>query len=725
MFAGCLAETSSSDRRDEGTSSVDFGDLDAVMRAGTEGEDVAFKNLEGEGARDIAEKWADSGRMRRKLSVMKQYLPTSQRRVVERILDGKYDTATTKIPEPVRRKSTKGITERPRSSSPPARAAEKRKPAFQGRATIEQSEAAMARIQRQPSVPKALRSPEPDSETDDDENHEALAMYLFGAQASTPPKSHSYGVMNADMTSSSLSSSPTQQPIAGPSRLVRLPSEMPLTPTSKRGSQDLSLWLKSSSSPAPEDPQTPCRRTQTQNVRASERDATEEPRTPRRATTLSSPCEVSSAGKRKAIAIPTPDTKIRRLPLHGKGKIRDKGEHTPHPQGHSIMPLLVSAAAVSHKRGSPTEVSPSNSMTALPSSSPPLEGQGPLLDFRNLGKRPRVHSAVGGEDDSSDGDKANHKDEKSTGSPKRRRLNGKTTTPLPTSKTSANTTTALHAPSQTAGPGSAGSHRPQGSTATRISTKERMEVEVTIARTERVNVVSSTSRIKQTMDAIAVSVTATSSRTAEAGADLFSVSPAATTAATAGSSGTPSNSKVHHLHAASKAKTMGKDKSRQDARMERLTIAERLAKAVPAHYVSPSYKARQAGEGGREQRHHPKPKHKDDPDPGESASACASSSSPGPGSEANASARVRIRVSDNGTANKKSSKCDGTATAAAVAARRDWEVPSKLPSQDEEMEQEVAARIAMQRAGFQRQLSLGVRPGLFVPRLRCLESQEE
>ena len=255
MFAGCLAETSSSDRRDEGTSSVDFGDLDAVMRAGTEGEDVAFKNLEGEGARDIAEKWADSGRMRRKLSVMKQYLPTSQRRVVERILDGKYDTATTKIPEPVRRKSTKGITERPRSSSPPARAAEKRKPAFQGRATIEQSEAAMARIQRQPSVPKALRSPEPDSETDDDENHEALAMYLFGAQASTPPKSHSYGVMNADMTSSSLSSSPTQQPIAGPSRLVRLPSEMPLTPTSKRGSQDLSLWLKSSSSPAPEDPQ--------------------------------------------------------------------------------------------------------------------------------------------------------------------------------------------------------------------------------------------------------------------------------------------------------------------------------------------------------------------------------------------------------------------------------------------------------------------------------------
>ena len=76
---------------------------------------------------------------------------------------------------------------------------------------------------------------------------------------------------------------------------------------------------------------------------------------------------------------------------------------------------------------------------------------------------------------------------------------------------------------------------------------------------------------------------------------------------------------------------------------------------------------------------------------------------------------------DNGTANKKSSKCDDTV----AAVRRNWEVPSKLPSQDEEMEQETAARIAIQRAGFQRQLSLGVRPGLFVPRLRCLESQEE
>ncbi|PIL22722.1 hypothetical protein GSI_15415 [Ganoderma sinense ZZ0214-1] len=703
MFAGCLAESSSSDRRGEGTSLVNFGDLDAAMRTGTEGEDVAFKNLEGEGARDIAEKWADSGRMRRKLSVMKKYLPSSQRRIVEQILDGSYRPTMTKIPEPVRRKPAGDNTKPSRSSSPLSRSAPKQKPAFQGRATIEQSEAAMARIQRQHSVPKALRSPEPDSETDDDdhdEKHEALAMFFFGDQASTPAKSHSYGVLNADMTSSSLSSSPiSQQPVAGPSRIVRLPTDMPLTPTSKRGSQDLSHWLKSSSSPAPDDPQTPCRRTQTQDVRVATPGTTGGPRTPRRATTLSSPCELSSARKRKMNAIPTPDTKTRRLSFSAKGKDKNKGEHITHAQGHSLLPLLASAAVISAKRVSRAEVSPAN-VPCLASAS--HESQGPLLDFRNLRKRPRAYSPIADEDDCRDQhDDAGDKD--TSPSPKRRRTYAKPAGPLPVSRAPATTTSALHS-SRAVGADGLDPHptsRHPRSRGKRTSAGEDIEVEVGGACNEAINLASSTTQI---MGAIAVSVAATS-RSAEARVDPLSVSLAA---AATGSSGTPLNSKVHSLHPASKVKSMSKDKSRQDARMERLTIAERLAKAVPAHFVSPSYKARKE----REQRHRPTAKD----GPGESASACASSSSPGPGSEADASARIRVSSTTG------RSKCDGTAVA---GVRGDWEVPSKLPTQDEEMEQEAAGRIAMQREGFQRQLARGVRPGLFVPRLRCLESQEE
>ncbi|KAI1785521.1 hypothetical protein LXA43DRAFT_1185710 [Ganoderma leucocontextum] len=668
MFAGCLAETTSDDWG-VATPSVDFSDLDAGVRAGTEGEDVAFKNLEGEGARDVAEKWADSGRMRRKLSVIKQYLPSSQRRIVEQILDGCYHPPTMKIPEPVRRKDAGGSTKPPRSSPPPANAAPEQKQVFQGRATIEQSEAAMARIQ-QPSVPKALRSPEPDSETDDDDHedkHEALAIFFFGDQAGTPPKSHSYAVLNADMTSSSLPSSPiAQQPVAGPSRIVRLPSDMPPTPTSKRGSQDLSHWLKSSS-PPPEDPQTPRRRTQTHEVSAA--DANEKPRTPRRATTLSSPFELSTARKRKAIAIPTPDTKARRLPFPVKGKGMAKGE-----RGHAPIPLLAAAAtAIFPKHVRRTEASP-NSVTAV-ASSPPHGSPGPLLDLHNLRKRPSVHSATADDDD--DGDKD------ASSSTKRRCLDSKTAAPLPTSRTSANSTTALYSLGVLAPdwPGPQATSDTTRSTGRRTSVQEQREIKVETASTEGVNIPSSTSRI---MGAIAVSVAATS-RTVEVRADPFSVS--SSTAAT-GHSGTPSSSRGHHPHLASKAKSTatGKDKSRQDARMERLTIAERLAKAVPAHFVSPSYKAMKERERVREQRHQPTPKQ----GPGESASACASSSSPGHGSDANASAGIRV---SGGTIK---SKCRDAATDAI----RDREVPSRLPSQDEEMEQDAAARIAMQREGF-------------------------
>ena len=48
-----------------------------------------------------------------------------------------------------------------------------------------------------------------------------------------------------------------------------------------------------------------------------------------------------------------------------------------------------------------------------------------------------------------------------------------------------------------------------------------------------------------------------------------------------------------------------------------------------------------------------------------------------------------------------------------------------LPSQDEAMDPEAEARIEAQREEIRAGLARGLRPGLVVPRLRCLESQEE
>ena len=313
MFAGCLADDSSSSYC-ASTLHADFTELNAAVRSGIETkEDVAFQNLEGSGAREIAEKWADSGRMKRKLNSLKEYLPEPYRNIVEQIIDGRYQSNTTvKTTKPLRRNDTE-------LPSSPACAPEK--PAFQGRASEAESRAAMARISF--SVPKALRSPEPDSDSDDEKDHEAMANFLWADEASTPYK-RAHRALRGSQASSSSPLSVTQQPqqqcqpLAGPSR-------MPLTPTSRRGdSQDLSLWLRSSS-PPPED-HTPRARTRTQDVfKAPDENDQLQPCTPRRAQMtldLGSPIELSAGkvkGKEKAKAdftpIPmplTPDTKTRR-----------------------------------------------------------------------------------------------------------------------------------------------------------------------------------------------------------------------------------------------------------------------------------------------------------------------------------------------------------------------------------------------------------------------------
>lgn len=83
MFEGCLAPSSKVTRAPYIKVSPD---IDAkTLETDT---DVALSNLEGDGTLVIAERWADKGKLRRKLEIMQQYLQGSELRTVEGILHG-------------------------------------------------------------------------------------------------------------------------------------------------------------------------------------------------------------------------------------------------------------------------------------------------------------------------------------------------------------------------------------------------------------------------------------------------------------------------------------------------------------------------------------------------------------------------------------------------------------------------------------------------------------
>ncbi|EJF63258.1 hypothetical protein DICSQDRAFT_160484 [Dichomitus squalens LYAD-421 SS1] len=691
MFAGCLAEASPSTHESVAPSASELSELDAAMRGG-EGEDVAFQNLEGDGAREIAEKWADSGRMRRKLSVMKQYLPSSLRHKVEQILDGRHRPSASSLPaQPSKRLRSKGTArdpELPSSPPPPPSAPDKPKRVFQGRATMAEAAAAMARIERNRNVPKALRSPEPDSETDDDdheEEHEFFANYLFGDQAGTPAKERFYAILNADRTSPSLVSSPVtpQQPAAGPSRVVQLPGDLPLTPSSKRGSEGLTHWLKSSSPPSAEDGTQPCitlPRPQTLNTAVA--GEAEKPQTPHRATILSSPFALNTARKDKAIAIPTPATRTRQPP----GLFKDKDERPSRSHGHTLAPLaslLAPAAHASPQHTHHAKDSPSSVAVAVGSST--HGSPEPLLDLRNLRKRPTAAHDLDQEDDASN-------------SPKRRRVSTDmaSTAPLPMSD---RTTVAIQDDTITV-------HSPRGVGPLRIDSGSQAQHAHWGSRTRTPNeelehAASSASRIR---GAIAVSVGGATpvTRTVEGPVGAASISESAVTA----SAGVSANGLTEP-----NATDKHQNKSRANSRMHRLAIAERLAKALPASFVTPSFKARKERERLREER-----RYLSNGPVGEIASVCASS--PNLHLEGVNADKTADDLVGSSNSRKRGDAID------AVSVHK-WKVPPRLPSQDEYMEEDVAARVAAKRESFQQQLAQGIRPGLFVPRLRCLESQEE
>ncbi|KAI0715641.1 beta-lactamase-like protein [Cerioporus squamosus] len=633
MFAGCLADDASVESNVSTTVPTDLGEIYATVRGGPElVEDVALKNLEGEGARELAEKWADSGRMQKKLSVMKEFLPAPHRRVVEQILEGRYRPsskhAPVEMPKPSRMGGGSGSDTEPMSSSPPPTSAPLRR-GFQGRATIEQTKAAMARLSSSSSnmVPKALRSPSVDSDSGDENQREFTMQFLLGQKTTNPV------AMYAERTSSPL----PDEPVAGPSRLVRLPS-LPLTPRSKAASQDLSHWLRSSS-PQPEEPQrpmTPESRAQTQDaVMADENDL---PRTPRRAT-LGSPLELSTARKGKMVVIPTPATHARR------SAVLFREERPPLPRTPPTS-SLAPAATIVPKHTDRKKSTPDQHRNSSASNTSQDVNSSPLLDLRNLRKRPSP-----GEHD----EEANHR--AAPPSPKRRRASSNATVTPPRARLAA------------------------------------MVPALALAREENATVVLTASPSRrggaQAEGALraSVSAVAVAGRLTSPGADLQSSVQIAASASVDGVARPVAASVSPATIAGKTGKMKTKGKSQRDA----LKIAEKLAQAAP-HLVTPAFKAKMERRKLREQA-------------GSTPTASASASASSLHLNASPSALTSATSKDKGVAKTK--------------------ILSRLPSQDEEVEPEVAARTQRLQAKFKQELARGVRPGLVIPRLQCLESQEE
>ncbi len=631
MFAGCLAEDASTDS-DVGTAApTDLGDVYAAVRGGTElVEDVAFKNLEGEGAREIAEKWADSGRMRKKLVVMKEFLPAPHRRVVEQILEGRYrpssKRALVEIPKPSRMGRGSGSDTEPTSSSPPPEPAPPRR-GIQGRATIEQTRAAMARLSSSSSnmVPKALRSPSVDSQSENEgSQHDFTIRFLLGDKTAIPS-----GAFYAERTSSPL----PEEPVAGPSRTAGL-LDLPLTPRSKAASQDLSHWLRSSSPPPeePERPMIPESRAQTQGLLVP--DESGQPRTPRRAT-LGSPFELTTARNGKMVSIPTPDTHARRSAV----LFKEEQPPLPHtPPTSSLAP----AATILPRRKNP---SPEQRRNSSASDTSQDVNSSPLLELRNLRKRPSPSAEL---------EEAHHR--AAPPSPKRRRVSSNAAVTPPRARPAA------------------------------------MAPAPTLAREDNATVMltaSSGRRGGTQLEGAArasVSAVVVAGRLASLGPDTRSSVQIVAAAASASARPVPIAASISAPTGIGKT---GRMKTKGNSQRQALKLAEKLAQAAP-DFVTPAFKAKLERRKLREQS-------------ASTSSAVASASASS--LHLNVSASASTSASSNGATNTK--------------------ILPQLPSQDEEMSPDMAARTQQLEAKFKQELARGVRPGLVIPRLRCLESQEE
>lgn len=190
MFANCLYSSTATAPFDEFHHDIDLSSsaikdmLDSMGSAdGT--EDVALKNLEGEGALEIAASWAESGKMKRKLNIMKSYLGGAEKQFIEAVLREDDNSSiessqeTNVVPEeflrvdpPADKSNQVHQAQSSRSVPPP-----QKRPNY-GKATWEQTAASMARLR---ATRKRKKYAESDGDTteDSDEEGRARTMHIF------------------------------------------------------------------------------------------------------------------------------------------------------------------------------------------------------------------------------------------------------------------------------------------------------------------------------------------------------------------------------------------------------------------------------------------------------------------------------------------------------------------------------------------------------------------
>lgn len=104
MFADCLSGGSVSITDDSflEPNNINPG-LILEPKSGDEHIDVALKNLVGDGAIDVAERWADNGRMRKKLKIARRWLTGNTRALVDELLGPSDDEGNNTCPTPTTR----------------------------------------------------------------------------------------------------------------------------------------------------------------------------------------------------------------------------------------------------------------------------------------------------------------------------------------------------------------------------------------------------------------------------------------------------------------------------------------------------------------------------------------------------------------------------------------------------------------------------------------------
>ena len=227
MFAGCLASTIACVPRPAAHySTTEVREMARELLSDeTAGEDVALKNLEGDGARELAERWADSGKFRRRFEVMRQYLKGTDGAIVERIMAGAMvDDAPSSDPPAL---------DAPQAETPvaayPSVASKPR--SIVGRATAEETKRAMANIiRKKPNYAEPGSGDE--TEGDDDDARGRCAHALFASLAGIHEDPYGASLRSSSPVASSPPATPRKQ---STQHTKTSPVGVPATASSKGG----------------------------------------------------------------------------------------------------------------------------------------------------------------------------------------------------------------------------------------------------------------------------------------------------------------------------------------------------------------------------------------------------------------------------------------------------------------------------------------------------------